>query len=598
MEGLWQFHDWFERTFWNSLTKKLLSFLLLFFVDLVYVGIYLHEKSLIATELKGASVAPEVIARIDGALDGGLVLMVVLTLAALSWNVLQILYLRHLILRPVRIMIEIFNETAKGDGDFSRNLPTITHDELRTLAESYNQFAEKMRRVIGEVRKVSVNISREAVVVKGNVASTAKRAAQQGEIAQSVFGASTESTQAIREVSASADVIAGATETNLLTARKSLAEMNDIVVKVASVSERLATFNDTVTNLGLRSNSIRQIATLIKDIADQTNLLALNAAIEAARAGEQGRGFAVVADEVRKLAERVNVATEEITANISGMTSLVENTQAENSNINEDIKQTRNVVERSSVEFEKMVKDFEETTDQLTHIAAAMEELSATNANVHEAVSQLHQLSAEVATSMKSSEQSTGTLAVATEGVQELVSRFKIGQGAFDFNVNVAREFRDAVQAKMDELRAAGANLWDQNYRPIQGTNPQKYEVGYLRAFEQQVQSILEEYLGKLQGGIYTLVIDTKAYTPIHNLKFSKPLTGDYQTDLVGNRTKRIWEDPTGQRAAKNTESLLVQTYARDTGEILSEINVPIMVEGRIWGNVRVGCDSNTLLKA
>ena len=74
-------------------------------------------------------------------------------------------------------------------------------------------------------------------------------------------------------------------------------------------------------------------------------------------------------------------------------------------------------------------------------------------------------------------------------------------------------------------------------------------------------------------------------------------MTGDYQTDLLGNRTRRIYTDPTGQRAAKNTEPLLLQTYARDTGEILSEMNMPILVDGRVWGNIRIGMDSKTLLE-
>ena len=96
---------------------------------------------------------------------------------------------------------------------------------------------------------------------------------------------------------------------------------------------------------------------MIREIADQTNLLALNAAIEAARAGEMGRGFAVVADEVRKLAEGVNRATQEITQNITGMISLVHETQSETEVINVDIRQTREVVERSSDQFRQMVGD-------------------------------------------------------------------------------------------------------------------------------------------------------------------------------------------------------------------------------------------------
>ena len=245
-----------------------------------------------------------------------------------------------------------------------------------------------------------------------------------------------------------------------------------------------------------------------------------------------------------------------------------------------------------------MVSDFETTSDQLAHIATAMDQLNATNGSVHEAVIQLHQLSSEVSGSMTSSEKSTIVLAEATESVQEIVSRFKIGRGAFDFNVERAREFRDDIQVKLNGLKNSGINIWDQNYRPLPGTNPQKYEVSYLHAFEQQVQPILEECLTKLQGGIFALIVDTQGYGAIHNLKVSKPLTGNYDIDLIGNRTKRIWTDPTGSRAGRNKQPLLLQTYARDTGEILSEINLPIMIDNKVWGNVRVGVDSSVLLNS
>jgi methyl-accepting chemotaxis protein len=598
MELLRQLYDWNERTFWNSLTKKLMSFLLLFMIDVVYLAVYMHQKTVVAQELAQGGVSPEILARISSSMEYGLSLMIGMTVLALIWNVLQIVYIRYLILRPVRLISTIFDEIGRGEGDFSRNLPTISHDELRTLAESYNRFADKMREIINEVRKMSVNIAREAVMVRKTVASTALKAGQQGEIASAVFGASSEAIQAIHEVSNSAELISQSTESNLETARASLSEMFDIVTKVQTVSEKLSMFNDTVGNLAERSNSIRKIASLIKDIADQTNLLALNAAIEAARAGEMGRGFAVVADEVRKLAERVNLATQEINENIGGMISLVRDTQSENEVINADIQQTRQVVERSSTEFSRMVTDFERTGDQLNQIASAMEQLTATNGQVHEAVTQVHALSNDVSGSMQSSEKSTHLLSKATESVQELVSRFKIGRGAFDFNVDQARKTLHVLEDALSAMGKRGVDIWDQNYRPMPQTNPQKYDVSYSRNFESEIQQLTEQALVGMQGGVYFLLIDNKGYSAIHNLKFSKPLTGNYENDLVGNRTRRIWDDPTGQRAAKNTQPLLLQTYARDTGEVLSEINLPIMVDGRHWGNIRVGCDSNVLLES
>ena len=175
-------YDWNERTFWNSLTKKLMSFLLLFCIDLAYLAIHFQQKNLVASEMQRGGSNLEALQRISTSMDAGLSWMIVLTVFALCWNVLQILYIRHLILRPVKLISGIFDEISRGEGDFSRNLPTITHDELRTLAESYNRFADKMREIISEVRKMSVNIAREAVQVKRVVSETAVTAGQQGEM--------------------------------------------------------------------------------------------------------------------------------------------------------------------------------------------------------------------------------------------------------------------------------------------------------------------------------------------------------------------------------------------------------------------------------
>src|SRR4051812_48247253 len=107
MDTLRTLYDWSERTFWNSLSKKLMSFLLLFFVDVAYLGIYFHYKQNVVEELRKAGVNAELTQRIGGMLDQGLTLMVVITVAALCWNVLQILYLRYLIVRPVKAITNI-----------------------------------------------------------------------------------------------------------------------------------------------------------------------------------------------------------------------------------------------------------------------------------------------------------------------------------------------------------------------------------------------------------------------------------------------------------------------------------------------------------
>ena len=592
----WKIYETVEKTFWNSLTKKLCSFLLLFFIDVFYLAIYVTQQKQIQALLTAGEVSPQLAQSVGDALDTGLYAMLALTVAALFINVGQILYIRHLIVRPVRIITTIFNEIAQGEGDFSHNLPLVTHDELRELAISYNRFAAKMRQIIGEVRRMSVSIARGAVKVRAHVAGSAKDAQAQGRMTEVVFTASTESTSAIDGVSASAQNISASTTKNLEIARASLDEMHDIAGKINAVSEKVVRFNVTVDDLSKRSGSVKEIASLIREIADQTNLLALNAAIEAARAGEAGRGFAVVADEVRKLAERVNRAAEEITGNIDGMIGRVMNTRSENEVINTDVLQAREVVGKSARQFEFMVGEFETTGEQLLQIAAAMEELSATNAQVHENVTTIHDVAGTVATHMGESEERTTELAAATESVQELVSRFKTGEGAFDHAVDRSRLFRDRVQAHLEEMSDAGIDVHDRRYQPIPNTKPQKYKISWGDEFTRRCQQLLEDSLASIPQCVYAVALNTDGYLSAHNLKYSRPMTGDEATDLVGNRTCRKFEAPTELRAVRNTQPVLLQTYLRDTGEILCDIAMPITVAGRLWGNVRVGLPSDALL--
>ena len=590
-----EIYESIEKTFWNSLTKKLFSFLFLFVLNGAYLLVWHDRRAAVEAVVAGA--APETLAAVAAAFDAGLYAMLGLTVLALCMMLAQILYLRHLIVRPIRVITTIFDEIARGEGDLSRDLPLTTHDELRELAASYNRFAAKMREIIGKVRTMSVSIAREAVQVKVGVERSAQDARRQGEMTQTVFEASTRSTAAIGEVSDSAREIDASTLRNLDIARESLDEVRDIASKINAVSEKLQRFNHTVDDLSQRSESVKQIAALIREIADQTNLLALNAAIEAARAGEAGRGFAVVADEVRKLAERVNKATQEIVGNINGMLDLVGETRAENDVINDDVEQTRDVVTRSAAQFEHMVGEFERTGGQLTQIAGGMASLTDTNAHVHANVTEIHHLSTAVAGQMDNCEQRTTDLTKSTEAVQELVSRFKIGSGAFDQLVNETRVFRDRIQAELEQMEAARIEVFDRNYQAVPGSNPPKFKLRWGDEFTRRCQRMLDESMERARGSVFAVAVNTDGYLSAHNARYSKPLTGDPEKDLVGNRTCRKFENPSELRAARNTQPMLLQTYLRDTGEVLCDLAMPIMIGGRHWGNVRVGMPAEALIE-
>ncbi len=164
----------------------------------------------------------------------------------------------------------------------------------------------------------------------------------------------------------------------------------------------------------------------------------------------------------------------------------------------------------------------------------------------------------------------------------------------FDLQVkDWAEECRSEIIQQFELLLTSGRlimpQLFDTFYIPISGTDPQKFHTQYDEVAEAVMQPIIDKYL-KLDGRlVFVVLVDRKGYLPIHNRKFSRPLTGDIDTDAKWNRTKRIFNDRTGLTAAKNTKPLLVQRYSRDTGEEMTDLSIPIMIQNRHWGAVRIG---------
>ncbi len=595
MGALHSIYVWLEKTFWNTLGRKLASVFLLVAIQAWYLLLVYREHAALRELL--ANVPAPVAAEMAGLMDETFGLMVGLAVFALAFSVGLVWYLNHLIVRPIRMIAAFFREVgAKGEGDLSGSLPLITHDEIRDLADGYNQFLDRLRGIIDDVRRMSVHIAVESVKVESVVRRVADEAARQDELAGVVYDASNEATRAIGDVSANAQQISVSTTDNLHKAESSLGELTELAEKIDAIDQQLTDFRATVNELNRSSASIGDIVALIKNVSEQTNLLALNAAIEAARAGESGRGFAVVADEVRHLAERVKHATEDITRNIQGMDGLVKDTMRETDAISGAALAAKQVIARSSAHFRSMVEDFGQTGGQLTQIAAAMEELATTNDQTHETVAGIHEASSVISRRAGEARQSANDLSRATEKVQESVSRFRIGSGHLDAIVATVRRYRDLIESRIQALAARGVDVFDRNYRPVAGTFPQKYKTGYDEVFAAEIQPLIDGLLDEVNGGVFSLCVDTNGYGPTHNARYSHPLTGNREQDIACSRDKRIFDDPTGGRAASNTSPFLLQTYMRDTGEILNDLSMPIHVRGSHWGGLRLGFDAQVVL--
>jgi len=151
-----------------------------------------------------------------------------------------------------------------------------------------------------------------------------------------------------------------------------------------------------------------------------------------------------------------------------------------------------------------------------------------------------------------------------------------------------AKMMEQLLEEQIGNGRFTAEDLFDTNYVPIPGTDPQKYTTKYDAYLDKVIKEIQDEYL-KDDQVVFAVLVDRNGYLPTHNTKYSQPLTGDREKDKLNNRTKRLFNDPVGLAAARNEQELLKQVYARDTGEKMWDISAPVYVKGKHWGGFRIG---------
>ncbi|WP_349973187.1 methyl-accepting chemotaxis protein [Pseudomonas caspiana] len=585
-----------EMQFFDSLTKKLSSLFLLVAVSALLYWIALSIRADIVQQLRGAQLDAALLGQIEGSLNGLSNAILFSTLFTLFMVSFLVWYFRHLIVRPVTHMTNALAEIANGEGDLSKDLPLLTHDEIRVLASTCNRFLGKQREIISNVQALTVHIAVESARSLKNISDSSDSATHQARFAKEVMDQSNMAVGNIQEVSQQTQGISSTTAQNLSMARDSYAELLEVTGNISEISSSLNEFGTLVSALNQRSSSIKSIVGLIQQISSQTNLLALNAAIEAARAGESGRGFAVVADEVRTLAQNVSKATDDISQNIDAMLREVSSTHEQTTQISHSARETQKVVERASGHFESMIGDFESTNGKLADIAEHILQFAESNNGINDRVTQIYADSQSIDQRMQHSATATRDLSGVAERVQTMLGKFVLGHGALDAAITRASQCRDILQERLAELHRSGLNLFDQNYKLIPGTDPKQYLTSYTERFAQICQEECDKLTKGTKGGKVSFIVDSKGYCPVNNSWVSKQPTGDRAIDLPVCRNKRMFSDPIGLRAAGNTQRFLLQTYLRDTGEIMTEIDVPFFFDGRHWGNLRMGFDAAVLL--
>ena len=338
----------------------------------------------------------------------------------IAFFILQLLY------KPILSLKDMVSGLSRGDGDLTQRLKVDSEDDLGQIAEGINSFIESLQHMMLEIQQASSSL-------QGNVKRLRDQSARNSSILQNHVSETEQIVTAIEEMNATADSMAtDAANTARLTqqANETSQESRRIVEQSQNtVSALIADVDQSALNVQKMSEEtqgINTVLSVIGDIAEQTNLLALNAAIEAARAGEQGRGFAVVADEVRNLASRTKDSTEEIEAALS---SLLKGTQMVVESMENTKARCQEAADGSGevgISLETMTRFVGEINDLSTQIATAAEEQSSVTQEVSRNMTAINEIVGELDSNGRQALDDAENIASINQQLNHIVNRFKL----------------------------------------------------------------------------------------------------------------------------------------------------------------------------
>jgi methyl-accepting chemotaxis protein len=350
--------------------------------------------------------------------------LVVLGLLALA-TIGVVLLIRWLFV-DLKKVSEGLGNIAKGDGDLTLRIQTNANDEVGLLADNFNEFVGYLHGIISSVRDVSENLGVQAKDTAAHASSSANRVKIQQDEITMVATAVDELTKATQDIASNANNAAETANSTVCLTSAGQEQVRKSQSSINALAEEVMQTSNVILDLDKHAQEISSILSTISGIAEQTNLLALNAAIEAARAGEQGRGFAVVADEVRVLSQRTHASTEEIQSMIEVLQKTTQNAvkSMESSQLLTDT--SVKDAETASESLTQIREAIVTINDMATQIATAAEEQSSVTYEINGNTNNINLAAQDLAVQSEGSKARSENLNQLTDSLKNDIRRFKL----------------------------------------------------------------------------------------------------------------------------------------------------------------------------
>ncbi|MBN8238725.1 methyl-accepting chemotaxis protein [Marinobacter hydrocarbonoclasticus] len=331
-----------------------------------------------------------------------------------------------LIISSISALREQLDNIAQGEGDLTQRVPVTVEDDLGKLARSFNQVLENLQGMIGSIQNLSRDLGAGATELATAARDNNDGVTRQTDSISMVATAINEMQSAIEEVAGNASRAAEITREAETKGNNSAQIIRNSSKQVHRLAAQISKAVEVIRKLSADSDNITSVLDVIRGIAEQTNLLALNAAIEAARAGEQGRGFAVVADEVRTLAQRTGQSTEDIQTMITALQTGVSDVVSVMETGSKEATETERLATEAEQELQAILEAISSITDVNTSVASATEEQTQVVDEINRSITDINDLAAASADRSKAIDGIAKSLESYVRELEQQTGRFRV----------------------------------------------------------------------------------------------------------------------------------------------------------------------------